>query len=285
MILYADDMVIGSPSKTEVKTTIKELEKWAKENDLALNQEMTVQMTFRKGWRNATGDNISLLDNPLATVKKYKYLGITLQTTATSFSIHIQERAAAAAAIKAMYNIKNLTSLSTSTSMLLFSTKIAPIITYRIHIIRDKITTGELNKIEKIKAMFMKRAMGVGKTAPSRLVYQLMRVTYFVEGIRLQYHLPSTGPYQELIKSRDRKREETDPEFYNTTAMLKRTWSRECQDQRHVETRLAVHGFHHKILYRVGGTCEVYRLHHSIVHTLLLPTLPVDITIFRYTRF
>jgi hypothetical protein len=95
--------------------------------------------------------------------------------------------------------------------------------------------------------MFMKRAMGVGKTAPSRLVYQLMRETYFVEDIRLQHHLPSTGPYQELMKSRDRKREEIDPEFYNTTAMLERTWSRECQDQRHVETRLALHGFHHKI--------------------------------------
>jgi hypothetical protein len=130
-------------------------------------------MTFRKGGRNATGDNMSLLDNPLAIVKKYKYLGITQQTTATAFSIHIQERAAAD--IKAMYNIKNITSLSTSMSVLLFSTTIAPIITYGIHIIWDKLTTGELNKIEKIKAMFMKRAMGVGKTAPSRLVYQLIR--------------------------------------------------------------------------------------------------------------
>jgi hypothetical protein len=33
------------------------------------------------------------------------------------------------------------------------------------------------------------------------------------------------------------------------------------------------------ILYRVGGTCMVYRLHHSIVHNLLLPTPRVGITI------
>jgi hypothetical protein len=33
------------------------------------------------------------------------------------------------------------------------------------------------------------------------------------------------------------------------------------------------------ILYRVGGTCRVYGLHHSIVHTLLLPTPLVGITI------
>jgi hypothetical protein len=39
------------------------------------------------------------------------------------------------------------------------------------------------------------------------------------------------------------------------------------------------------ILYRVGGTCRVYRLHHSIGYTLLLPTLLVGITIFPYSRF
>jgi hypothetical protein len=39
------------------------------------------------------------------------------------------------------------------------------------------------------------------------------------------------------------------------------------------------------IVYRVGGTCWVYRLHHSIVHSLLLPTPLVGITIIPYTRF
>jgi hypothetical protein len=33
------------------------------------------------------------------------------------------------------------------------------------------------------------------------------------------------------------------------------------------------------ILYRVGGNYWVYRLHRSIVHTLLLPTLLVGITV------
>jgi hypothetical protein len=33
------------------------------------------------------------------------------------------------------------------------------------------------------------------------------------------------------------------------------------------------------ILYRVGGTCRVYRLHYSIVHYILLPTPLVGITI------
>jgi hypothetical protein len=32
-------------------------------------------------------------------------------------------------------------------------------------------------------------------------------------------------------------------------------------------------------MYRVGGTCRVYRLHHSVGYNLLLPTLLVRITI------
>jgi hypothetical protein len=32
-------------------------------------------------------------------------------------------------------------------------------------------------------------------------------------------------------------------------------------------------------MYRVDGTCSVYKLHHSIVHNLLLPTPQVGITI------
>jgi hypothetical protein len=39
------------------------------------------------------------------------------------------------------------------------------------------------------------------------------------------------------------------------------------------------------ILYHVGGTCRIYRLHHSIVYNLLLPTPLVSITIIPYSRF
>jgi hypothetical protein len=39
------------------------------------------------------------------------------------------------------------------------------------------------------------------------------------------------------------------------------------------------------ILYRVGGTCRVYRPHHSVCNKLLLPTLLVGVTIIPYSRF
>ncbi|KAJ4443891.1 hypothetical protein ANN_05678 [Periplaneta americana] len=152
-------------------------------------------------------------------------------TTATSFGMHVQERAAAA--IKASYNIPNITNLSTSTAMTLFKTVVAPVITYGIEIIWEKLKIGDMIRIEKVKTMFMKRILGVGKAAPARLVYELMREAYFVDDIRSQHWLPSTGPYQELVSISDRKKKEIDLEFYTTSAMLDDSWTRECRSQRH----------------------------------------------------
>ena len=65
--------------------------------------------------------------------KKFRYLGITLQQTINLFAYHIQERTTAA--IKAIYGMKNLRQLSTTTAMALFKNVIIPIVTYGIEIV------------------------------------------------------------------------------------------------------------------------------------------------------
>ncbi|KAJ4430781.1 hypothetical protein ANN_19372 [Periplaneta americana] len=54
-------------------------------------------------------------------------------------------------------------------------------------------------------------------------------------------------PYSEHLKRREAKRREIGPDFYATNSMLERNWTKENREQRHVLTRLAIHGFHHKI--------------------------------------
>lgn len=245
LIMYADDMMIGSSNKEEVQTAIKGLEKWTEENYLHINKEKTVQMVFRKGGKQAKRDKILLNGDSLEIVNKYKYLGITLQTTGRSFKAHVREKSAAA--IRSIYKVRNITKLSTDTAMLLFNSTIAPIVTYGIEIVWEKLTLSDLTEIEKVKAYFMKRAMGVSKTSPSRLVYVLMKESLFIDDIRAKYLLPSTGPSQKLQELREMKRKEIEEDFYNSSAICDRSWTKECQDQRHVITRLAVHGFHHKI--------------------------------------
>ncbi|PSN31745.1 hypothetical protein C0J52_24471 [Blattella germanica] len=68
-----------------------------------------------------------------------------------------------------------------------------------------------------------------------------------IEDIRLRQCLPSTDAYQELLRERTEKRHQVGEEFYGTGAMIDRNWSLPNQPLRHVVTRLAVHGYHHKV--------------------------------------
>jgi hypothetical protein len=129
----------------------------------------------------------------------------------------------------------------------LFKNVIAPIVTYGIEIVWEKLTVKDLERIEKVKARFMKKVMGVGMNAPSRMAYVLMGEQFFVEEIRLSSMLPTTKPYQDLLRNRIREREEVDIEFNGTSAMIDKNWKKANQEQRQVVTRFAVHGFYHKL--------------------------------------
>ncbi|KAJ4434236.1 hypothetical protein ANN_22784 [Periplaneta americana] len=148
----------------------------------------------------------------------------------------------AAAATRAIHQINDLTRLSLETAMVLLKTVITPIVTYGITLIWEKLTLTDLERIEKVKARFLKCTLGIGQNAPSRLVYEMTRETFYVEDIRLQILLQSTQPYKDLLERREDKRRTIDPDFYATGAMVDRNWTK-----RHAITRFAIHGFHHKL--------------------------------------
>lgn len=98
-----------------------------------------------------------------------------------------------------------------------------------------------------VKASYLKRALGVSKLTPSRLVYEQTKEPFLIEELRLEFLLPSTGPYEVIIKERTEKRKGIDLAFYDMSAFTDRSWTLPSQELRHVVTRLAVHGFHHKV--------------------------------------
>ena len=102
--------------------------KWADRNNLEINIEKTVQMTFKKGGKLAQGDTLYISGNKFKVLNKFRYLGVTLQQTMNLFAYHIQERSTAA--IKTIYGMKNLRQLSTTTAIALFQNVITQIVTY-----------------------------------------------------------------------------------------------------------------------------------------------------------
>lgn len=96
LVMYADDMALGSQNKEELQNDMNVPRQWVEENNFKINREKTVQMVFRRGGRVPTTDNIKIGEEPLKIVNKFRYLELTLQTISKSLSSHTQERTSAA---------------------------------------------------------------------------------------------------------------------------------------------------------------------------------------------
>ena len=242
---YADDMVLAAKKIEDLQESFNQLIGWAEDNNLKLNKEKTVQMTFRKGGRRKTTETITLKGEDLTVTNAFKYLGVTIQTTGNTFGIHVKEKAITA--IRAINDIGHIQQISLEVAMKLFRAKIVPILTHGVHLIWENLKKRDLKEWERVKATFLKRVIGVSKFTPSRYVYILTREPFLMEDLHYALLLPATEAYRELMAENQRKRRDIEEDFYATSAMTDRRWTGPNQNMRNVVTRLAVHGFHHKV--------------------------------------
>lgn len=146
------------------------------------------------------------------SVSDYKYLGVTIQTSVKCFTKHITENVAQA--IMTIHYINHIRQLS-QTSMEIFRAKIMPILTYVIEINWSHFTGKNLEALERVKAVYMKKAIGVSKTSSSRPVYLLAGESYVIEDMELQMLPPYTPKVSETVLAvMVKKREVIHPEFY-----------------------------------------------------------------------
>ena len=242
LLMYADDMVLTSSSESDLQMAFNQLVNWAKENELKLNEEKTVTLTFRRGGKRS---NFYVDGKRLNSVSNFTYLGITSQTRGSIFTMHINERVNAA--IRAISDIYAIRKLSLETALKLFELKIDPVATYGLENVWEYLKKGDLAKIEKLKATYLKRVLCLSKFTPSRLVYELAREPFYIEELRLKLLLPATEAYKDLLQELHEKKGEIWEKFYVTDAMTSREWTEGGYELRHTVTRLAVHGFHHKL--------------------------------------
>lgn len=261
---YADDIAVGSKDIKKLQETINDMEDWCVKHDFEINVAKTEMMVLRNGGRAPVSAEIFIRERKLKIVPDFKYLGITIQTSAKCFTKHVTEKAMQA--IMAFHEIEHIRSLSLETAMALFRAKILPILTYGLEIIGPHLTVENLTTLERVKATYIKKAIGVSKTTRSRLVYLLARESFLIEDLRTNLMLPNTSASARLLKTLQEKRDDIPPEFYGTGAMIDRTWTKENFELRHVITRMGVHGFHHLICknttyHEPNATCECKLCH------------------------
>jgi hypothetical protein len=119
-------MALASNNREEIQKATDALIEWADENELQVYQNKTELVVFRKGG-SLSADEIYCRGQPLRKKNMYKYLGITIQVTGKSFSVHIQE--ILLAAVRCINDIKNLQLLSLKTAIRVFEVKVLPTLT------------------------------------------------------------------------------------------------------------------------------------------------------------
>ena len=249
-LLYADDLVIYGRSRFHVQQALARLSAYVKEIGLLINMNKTEAMKFRRGGRLAATDTLRIDGTNLKYVKSFKYLGVVMPTNGQSFVEHITDRGRRA--MVASVGIRTPARLSLRTALALFDIKVAPVASYGIQVIWKHLSSLQLEKLDRIKPAFLKRALGLHRSALNRYVYLLSDTPLFAEDLKRRFNLPCTPAYLDFISAWETKMAEIDPNFYRTGALVTETWKLAGRTNRHVLTRFAVHGFHH-VLCGTGG--------------------------------
>lgn len=245
LLMYADDMAILSKNPEDLQVAIENIRSWAQENSMEINSAKTKAMKFRRGGRLSKKDCFTCGDSVLEIVPSFKYLGVTLQTTGTTFTMHIKDRTTAA--INSSYDIPMIQRLSLPTAMALLRLKVAPVATYGIQLIWNHLTARNLKTLENVKARYLKRALSLSKYTRNSYVYLIAGESYFIEDIRTCFNLPITQAYEDVIIERRQKATAVPKEIMETDAMKTDVWKGPNFLLRHQYTRFAAHGFHGKI--------------------------------------
>lgn len=243
-IFYADDLVMFSENPTSIKTGLERLHEWCSINRLKVNTRKSKIMKFRKKGRLCRNDRGFVYgDTELEIVNSYEYLGVILQTTLT-FTDHIMKRKAAAAAV--IGSLKNLRLVSLDTAIRIFDLKVRPIACYALDSICSFLTCRQLAQLDRVKSLFLKKAIGVHKSASSTLVHEIAATATLTEDLKRNNYIISDNEWTAYKELRDEKKTEATWKYGSDgPAFQSDSWKGSLRKNRHVFTRATVHGFHH----------------------------------------
>ena len=136
-----------------VHEALKRLQTWCTENGMVVNVSKTKIMRFRN--RGPT-----YLSN-IEITNTFTYLGLTFQTTGTTFTVHIEKRLSQI--FIEMHKIKDIHTLSVHTALQIFHMKLSPIMEYSLTPIWQHLTTKQLTKIDTALTTFLKYTCRVSR--------------------------------------------------------------------------------------------------------------------------
>ena len=146
--------------------------------------------------KNGNMDVFKVYGAALEMVSRFCYLGIHMFRREVSTESHLIDRIREAKL--AFRSISKPWELCLTTAIALFELKISPIATYGIELIWENLTTAQLEKFDKLKANFLKRAPRVHRTSKNRLVYVVTMTPPMTEELQKRFRLKRTTAFEDL---------------------------------------------------------------------------------------
>jgi hypothetical protein len=250
-LFFADDLVLFSEDKSDVQLALNALYQWCEENNMKINTAKTKAVKFRNGGRISRDDILVYGEEKLEFVNHYTYLGVTLQTT-LSFGRHCREKCIKA--YSAIATLTNLQDVSIKTATKIYDMKIHPIISYSLKAITRHLKLTQLRDLDKPKARFYKKALGLPQSASSTLALELAGVPTYCHQLRLLGHEFDDEVWRQYLLERQAKHQKFLEKGYSDGPAFKNDkWKLARAENRHLITRTTSHGFHH--YFCSSGTC------------------------------
>ena len=183
--LYADDLVIISPTKKGLQDKLDNLSQFAKDKDLTINTKKSQVMIFNRGGK-LLKDQFSIDGKPLETVPSYTYLGVDIPTNGSFNPGMTQMNNKAKKAMMPLYTTIMQFNIPFHKALKLFQTYVEPILLYNVENFAalsekqvEKCKQGSTNIYEltmqshltTTQLKFLKFILGIGKQTPNMAVF------------------------------------------------------------------------------------------------------------------
>ena len=246
-LFYADDLVIFSNNKEDIQNSLDILSEWCLRNHLELNVDKTKIIKFRKGGRISRSDKFFYNEIEIEIVPEYEYLGVLLQTRLT-FTKHTCKKKRKALATIA--GLKSLHEISLDVAVKIYHMKILPSVTYAFEVLSPLLTCKQLLELDKIKAAFLKKVLGLHRSASSSLVHEIAGTTFLCDDLRsLGFEIDNAVWDMYIADREERQLDLCFNEFHRGPCFNFDEWKRASFKNRSIYTRTTCHGFHHRLCY------------------------------------
>ena len=168
-LLYADDLIILSRSKTGLQNCLNKLSSYCNSWMLNINPKKTKIMIFQKRAKKCDQYNFHINDQIIDVVQEYTYLGTRISSSGNFTLALDQLKEKAQNSLFSLRRHTDFSKLKSSLACKIFDTMIAPILTYNSEVwgvyTKPDFKTWDSSQIEKTHLKFCKRYLEVSNKA------------------------------------------------------------------------------------------------------------------------